>query len=375
MINELIITEDKVKTNAAVIFEPSGTFDLEQLELSAPNATEVVVRMVGSGICHTDLAARDQHFPVPLPSVFGHEGAGVVEAVGARVTKVKPGDHVTMSWMCCGTCPSCKAGNDPYCHNFLPLNFSGARPDGTTTLRKGERVIHGNFFGQSAFAEYALADERNVVKVPKDVPLEILGPLGCGVMTGAGAVMNTFHPKPGSSIAIFGMGTVGTSALLAAVVCGCSTIVAVDIHDERLELARQLGATHTVNAGQTDPVTTILDITGGGPNFSLECVGNPAVFRQAVDILPILGVCGLIGVVAPGTQVSLNMDLIMNGRMVRGIIEGDAIPDLFIPRLIELYRQGKFPFDKLITLYPFKDINLAVADMEKGRVIKPVLTF
>jgi aryl-alcohol dehydrogenase len=375
MINELIITEDKVKTNAAVIFEPSGTFDLEQLELSAPNATEVVVRMVGSGICHTDLAARDQHFPVPLPSVFGHEGAGVVEAVGARVTKVKPGDHVTMSWMCCGTCPSCKAGNDPYCHNFLPLNFSGARPDGTTTLRQGERVIHGNFFGQSAFAEYALADERNVVKVPKDVPLEILGPLGCGVMTGAGAVMNTFHPKPGSSIAIFGMGTVGTSALLAAVVCGCSTIVAVDIHDERLELARQLGATHTVNAGQTDPVTTILDITGGGPNFSLECVGNPAVFRQAVDILPILGVCGLIGVVAPGTQVSLNMDLIMNGRMVRGIIEGDAIPDLFIPRLIELYRQGKFPFDKLITLYPFKDINLAVADMEKGRVIKPVLTF
>lgn len=364
-----------MKTNAAVIFEPSGTFDLEQLELSAPNATEVVLRMVGSGICHTDLAARDQHFPVPLPSVFGHEGAGVVEAVGARVTKVKPGDHVTMSWMCCGTCPSCKAGNDPYCHNFLPLNFSGARPDGTTTLRQGERVIHGNFFGQSAFAEYALADERNVVKVPKDVPLEILGPLGCGVMTGAGAVMNTFHPKPGSSIAIFGMGTVGTSALLAAVVCGCSTIVAVDIHDERLELARQLGATHTVNSSQTDPVATILDITGGGPNFSLECVGNPAVFRQAVDILPILGVCGLIGVVAPGTQVSLNMDLIMNGRMVRGIIEGDAIPDLFIPRLIELYRQGKFPFDKLITLYPFKDINLAVADMEKGRVIKPVLTF
>jgi aryl-alcohol dehydrogenase len=159
------------------------------------------------------------------------------------------------------------------------------------------------------------------------------------------------------------------------VVCGCSTIVAVDIHDERLELARQLGATHTVNSSQTDPVATILDITGGGPNFSLECVGNPAVFRQAVDILPILGVCGLIGVVAPGTQVSLNMDLIMNGRMVRGIIEGDAIPDLFIPRLIELYRQGKFPFDKLITLYPFKDINLAVADMEKGRVIKPVLTF
>jgi aryl-alcohol dehydrogenase len=367
--------EDAVKINAAVVFEPSGTFSLEQLELAELKDTEVLVRMVGSGICHTDLAGRDQHFPVPLPSVFGHEGAGVVERVGARVTKVKPGDHVTMSWMSCGTCPSCKSGNNPYCHNFLPLNFSGARPDGTTTLKKSEQVIHGNFFGQSAFADYALAEERNVVKVPKDVPLEILGPMGCGVMTGAGAVMNTFHPRPGSSIAIFGMGTVGISALLAAVVCGCTTIIAVDINAERLEAVKELGATHTVNSSETDPVAAILDITGGGPNFSLECVGNPAVFRQAVDILPILGVCGLIGVVAPGTEVSLNMDLIMNGRIVRGIIEGDAVPDLFIPKLIELYKQGKFPYDKLITFYPFKDINLAVADMEQGRVIKPVLTF
>ena len=364
-----------MKTNAAVVFEPSGKFSFEQLELSEPQPTEVVVRIVGSGICHTDLAARDQHIPIPLPSVFGHEGAGVVEKVGERVTKVKPGDHVTMSWMSCGTCPSCKAGNNPYCPDFLPLNFSGARADGTTTLRKGTEVIHGNFFGQSAFSEYALADERNIVKVPTDIPLEILGPLGCGIMTGAGAVMNTFHPRPGSSIAIFGMGTVGISALLAAVVCGCTTIVAVDVNAERLKLAKQFGATHTVNAAETDPVSATIDATNGGPNFSLECVGNPKVFRQAVDVLPLLGLCGLVGVVAPGTEVSLNMDLIMNGRMVRGIIEGDAVPDLFIPQLIELYQQGKFPFDKLITYYPFSDINQAVADMEQGKVIKPVLTF
>jgi aryl-alcohol dehydrogenase len=364
-----------MKTNAAIVFEPSGTFSLEPVELSEPQDTEVLVRMASSGVCHTDLAARDQHFPVPLPSVFGHEGAGVVEKVGPRVTKVKPGDHVTMSWICCGTCPACKSGNDPYCHNFLALNFSGARPDGTLTLKKADQPIHGNFFGQSAFAEHALADEQGVVKVPKEVPLELLGPLGCGVMTGAGAVMNTFHPKPGSSIAIFGMGTVGISALLAAVVCGCTTIIAVDINAERLEAVKELGATHTVNSSETDPVAAILEITGGGPNFSLECVGNPAVFRQAVDVLPILGVCGLIGVVAPGTEVSLNMDLIMNGRFVRGIIEGDAVPDQFIPILIELYQKGKFPFDKLITFYPFKDINLAVADMEQGRTIKPVLTF
>jgi aryl-alcohol dehydrogenase len=160
---------------------------------------------------------------------------------------------------------------------------------------------------------------------------------------------------------------------MGAVVCGCTTIIAVDIHPDRLKTAKELGATHTVNAGEGDPVEAVKEITGGGPNFSLECVGNPAVFRQAVDVLPLLGVCGLVGVVAPGTEVSLNMDLIMNGRTVRGVIEGDAIPDLFIPKLIELYTQGRFPFDRLIKFYPFNDIEKAVEDMEKGLVIKPVL--
>jgi len=358
---------------AAVIFEKSGKFKIEQLELSEPNADEVLVRIVAVGICHTDLAGRDQHLPIPLPSVFGHEGAGVVEKVGSRVRKVKPGDHVALSWMSCGECTSCKAGKDPYCLNFLSLNFSGARPDGTTTMRKGDQVIHGSFFGQSSFANYALATERNIVKVPKDIPLEILGPLGCGIMTGAGAVMNSLQARPGSSIAIFGTGTVGISAILAAVVSGCTTIIAVDIHEDRLRLAKDMGATHIVNAGKEDPVQAILDITGGGPEYSLECVGNPAVFRQSVDVLPLLGVCGLVGVVAPGTEVTLNMDLIMNGRTIRGVIEGDAIPDLFIPSLIALYEQGRFPFDRVITFYPFDDINKAVEDMEKGMVIKPVL--
>ena len=362
-----------MEIKAAVVFEKSGEFKIEPLEISEPNADEVLVRIVAVGVCHTDLAARDQHLPIPLPSVFGHEGAGVVEKVGSRVTKVKPGDHVALSWMSCGECTSCKAGKDSYCVNFLPLNFSGARPDGTTTLRKGDQVIHGSFMNQSSFANFALATERNIVKVSEDVPLEILGPLGCGVMTGAGAVMNSLQATPGTAIAIFGVGPVGMSAVLSAVVCECATIVAVDIHEGRLKVAKEMGATHTVNASKEDPVKAIQDITGGGPHFSLECVGNPAVFRQAVDVLPILGVCGLLGVVAPGTEVSLNMDLIMNGRTVKGIIEGDSIPDQFIPRLIELYKQGRFPFDRLITFYPFDDINKAVEDMEKGLVIKPVL--
>ena len=363
-----------MEIKAAVVFEKSGDFSIQQLEISEPNDDEVLVRIVGAGICHTDLGARDGHLPIPPPpSVFGHEGAGIVEKVGTRVTKVKPGDHVVLSWDYCGACTSCKAGKDPYCLNFFLHNFHGARPDGTTTLRKGDQVIHGSFFCQSSFADFALANERNVVKVRDDVPLEILGPMGCGVQTGAGAVMNTLQPRPGASIAIFGVGTVGLSAVLGAVVCGCTVIIAVDIHPDRLEMAKELGATHTVNACEVDPVKAILDITGGGAEFSLECVGNPKVLRQAVDVLPRCGVCGLLGVVPPGTEVSLDMDAIMNGRTVRGIIEGDSIPDLFIPKLIDLYSQGRFPFDRLITFYPFDDINQAVEDMEKGRVIKPIL--
>ena len=368
-----------MKIKAAVVFERSGKFSIEELELDEPKDNEVLVRIVGVGICHTDLAARDQHLPIPpsraLPGVFGHEGAGVVEKVGARVTKVKPGDHVALSWDCCGACPSCKSGHDPYCRNFFLHNFNAARTDGTTTMQKGDQVIYGSFFSQSSFASFSLANESNVVKVPKDIPLEILGPLGCGVQTGAGAVINALQASVGSSIAVFGVGPVGMSAVLGALVSGCATIIAVDIIPERLELARELGATHTINAGEVDPVEAIRDLTGGGAEFTLECVGNPQVLRQAVDSLPRCGVCGLLGVVPPGTEVNLDMDLIMNGRTVRGIIEGDAIPDLFIPKLIQLYSQGRFPFDRLITFYPFDEINQAVEDMENGRVIKPVLRF
>jgi aryl-alcohol dehydrogenase len=362
-----------MKTKAAVVFEASGKFNVESLEIDDPRDDEVLVRIVGVGICHTDLGARDQHLPIPLPSVFGHEGSGIVEKTGSRVTKVKPGDHVVMSYGSCQACSSCKSGSNAYCTDFFLHNFNGARPDGSTTLKKDDQEIHGSFFGQSSFASYALAPEGNVVKIAKDVPLEILGPLGCGVQTGTGAVMNTLRATPGSSIAVFGAGTVGLSAVLGAVVCGCTTIIAVDLNADRLKLAKTLGATHTVNASETDPVAAILDIAQGGVEFSLECVGIPAVFRQAVDVLARLGVCGLLGAVAPGTEVNLNMDLIMNGRIVRGIIEGDSIPDLFIPKLVKLYQQGRLPFDRLIKFYPFDEINQAVADMEKGLVIKPIL--
>ena len=363
-----------METTAAVVREASGKLQVETVQLDEPRADEVIVRIAGTGICHTDLAARNQYLPFPLPGVLGHEGAGVVETVGRAVTKVKPGDHVVMGWTVCGTCPACRAGQYVFCDLFFPYNIAnGSRPDGSPTIHSGTEVLHGHWFAQSSWAHHAIASERSVVKVRDDVPIEMLAPMGCGVMTGAGAVMNSLKAGPGQSIAVFGCGTVGMSAVMAAASSGLTTIVAVDTVPVRLEFARELGATHTVRAGSGDTVAQVIAATDGGPEFSLECVGNPKVFRQAVDVLPRRGICGLVGAVAPNTEVALNMDLIMNGRAVRGIIEGDAIPDLFIPKLIDLYVAGKFPFDRLITYFDFSDINHAIEEMESGRVIKPVL--
>lgn len=341
--------------------------------MEEPRADEVLVRIVGVGICHTDLKVRDQFRPVPLPIVLGHEGAGIVEQVGNQVTMVQPGDHVVLSYHWCGVCINCQRGNPAYCQKALACNFGGARLDGSTTLRKNGEIIHGNFFNQSSFATYALASERNTVKVRPDAPLEILGPMGCGVQTGAGGVLNSLQVKAGSSIAIFGTGSVGLSAMMGAVVAGCTTIIAVDIKPSRLVLALELGATHTINSVDDDPVTTIKEITNGGVDYAVETTAIPAVFRQAVDSLTILGVCGLIGGAPPGVEVSFDMSHILFGRTIRGIIQGDSVPDLFIPQLIDLHLQGRFPFDRLIKFYALDEINQACIDSEEGRVVKPVL--
>lgn len=365
-----------MEIKAAVVREKSGPFLIENVTLEEPRDEEILVRTAGSGVCHTDLVARDQYMPAPLPAVLGHEGSGVVEKVGSRVKKVVPGDHVVLSFVTCGTCPACVCGVPGHCLNFGPSNFlTGARPDGSLTMSKKEEPIHGSFFGQSSFATHILANEANVVKVPKDVPVEMLGPLGCGIQTGAGGVLNSLKPEAGSSIAVFGVGSVGLSAILAAAACGCTMIVAVDVNDERLKTAGEFGATHLINSGKSDPVTEIQKITGPGIEYSLECTGIPAVFRQAVDSIMIGGVCGLIGVAPFGAEVSLDMQNILNGRTIMGIVEGDSVPEIFIPKLIDLYKHGKFPFDRMIKYYPFEKINEAVEDSEKGRTLKAVLRF
>lgn len=360
-----------MKVTAAVLREKSQPFVIEELELDSPRADEILVRIVAVGLCHTDLTI--QHNPIVLPSVLGHEGAGVVEQVGAQVTKVKPGDHVVLTFVSCGHCINCQQGHPSYCLESFAPTFSGIRPDGTTTLKKGGERVHGNFFGQSSFSTYALVTERNVVKVRTDVELEMLGPLGCGIQTGAGAVFNSLHVKVGSSIAVFGLGSVGLSAIMASVVSGCSTIIGVDINPERMKLAESLGATHTIDPGKKNPVETIKKITAHGVHYSLESTAQPSVFRQAVDSLRRLGVCGLVGGAPLGTQATFDMNSILFGRTICGIIEGDSVPDFFIPQLINLYLQGNFPIDQLVTFYELDQINQAIEDARDGRVIKPVL--
>ncbi|WP_433949905.1 NAD(P)-dependent alcohol dehydrogenase [Brevundimonas bullata] len=360
---------------AAVVREKAGPLVIEDVKLGEPRHDEVVVRIVGTGVCHTDIVVRDQGYPVPLPLVLGHEGAGVVEAVGDGVRSLQPGDHVVLAFGHCGVCGSCKAGRPGYCVEFYDRNFKGARLDGSQTMCDvHDHPVGSAFFSQSSFGAYAVATERNAIKIRKDVPLELMGPLGCGVSTGAGAVLNALKPHAGSSIAIFGAGSVGLSAAMAAAATGCAKIMMVDLHDDRLALATELGATHVINALREDAVARIRELSEtGGVDFSLECTGNDKVLVQAIDALRIPGVCGLVGAPAAGARVNLDMNTLLFGRTVRGIIEGDSVPQVFIPQLIELWRLGKFPFDRLVKFYDLADINQAIADSESGLVLKPIV--
>lgn len=364
-----------MQINAAVVREPHGKFTLEALELDDPRPDEVRVRMVATGVCHTDAVVRDQVYPTPLPAVLGHEGAGIVEAVGSAVRGFEPGDHVVLTVNSCGRCGHCVSGELTYCTDLYSRNFGGRRPDGTTALRAGDTEISSYFFGQSSFASHANVAERALVKVRDDVPLELLGPLGCGIQTGAGAVLNSLRPQAGSSIAIFGAGAVGSAAILAALCTGCTTVIGVDVNDGRLERARQLGATHAINSAREDPAEAILKLTGAqGVDYALDATGVAGVLRQAADSLAVRGIVGLVGSGVPGTEASFETGIsITRGWTLKMIIEGDSVPQVFIPRLIELWRQGRFPFDKLISSFDFSDINEAFAASERGDVLKPVV--
>ncbi len=363
-----------MEIKAAVAREQGAPLTIESVNLEPPRDHEILVRVVATGVCHTDLVVLAGHLPTPFPVVLGHEGAGVVEQVGSAISKVKPGDHVVMTYNSCGTCPSCNDHATSYCHEFFPRNFFAVRADGTSALSREGELVHGNFFGQSSFATHALCHEANVVKVDAQLPLELLGPLACGVQTGAGAVMNALKVTAGRSMAIFGTGSVGLSAVMAARVVGASTIVAVDMNDERLAMASELGATHTINPGKEPAAQRILELSGFGVDFALDTTGLPSVIREAVESLAPRGTCGILGAPAPETQIQLDETHFMSGgRRLIGIVEGDANPDTFIPMLADLQAKGLFPFDRLVKFYTLDQINEAIHDSETGKTIKPII--
>jgi aryl-alcohol dehydrogenase len=363
-----------MKVRAAVAYEGQPLLSLEDLELSDPGPEDILVRVVGCGLCHTDVKALSGGMGVPKPVVLGHEGAGIVERVGARVANIKPGDHVVLTYDSCGVCQACTGGNRAYCAHGTALNFTDGRFGEPGTFMKDSDPIHGHFFGQSSFANYAIAKPRNAVVVRQDAPLEILGVLGCGVQTGAGAVLNALQPEKGSSIAIFGVGPVGLSAVLGAVICGCAQIVAVDVLPQRLEMARRLGATHIVLAGpDTNPASSIRRQIPGGMNYALDTTGRAEIGPHAITALAPKGHFGFVTIPAGGLQLDM-YKVFLQGLSVRGIVQGDSVPHTFIPHLIDLYLAGRFPFDRFLARYDFSQINQAIANQTAGKVIKPVFS-
>lgn len=371
------LPEDAMEVTAAVADKPGAPLELKKVQLQDLQPGEIRVKVVATGICHADVLARDQAYPVPLPAVLGHEGAGIIEEVGAGVSTLAPGDHVVLGFNFCGSCPMCASGHPSNCATFFEHNFGGYRLDGSSPLRIDGSDVAGWFFGQSSFASHVNVAARLAVKVAPDVPLDVLGPLGCGVMTGAGAVLNVLNPHAGSSFAVFGTGAVGFSGLLAAKVAGCATIIAVDVVGSRLQLARELGATHVVNAASGDPVEQIRDITAGaGVDYALDAVGITDVFTQMASSLAVRGHGVLVGAPAPGQQAALDIgSLLFTSQRLSMVLEGDSVPQTFIPELIRLYQAGLFPFDKLIKHYPLEQINTAIGDAEAGRTVKPVVVF
>lgn len=365
-----------MKITAAVAREHNNPLTIENdIDLDDLQSNEARVRLVATGICHTDAIVRDGIYPTPIPAVLGHEGAGIVEAIGNAVRDVQVGDHVILGAAYCGTCPQCRSGNPAYCLHVFEEDFGGHRRDGSTSLSKNGERISSHFFGQSSFATYANVVQESLIVVDKEAPLELLGPLGCGLNTGAGAVLNELNPDPGTSLAVFGTGAVGSAAIMAAKIAGCTTIVALDIHDSRLELAKELGATHVINSRNADVVEELMRITNNeGINFALDTTGIPALLSQAAEALAKRGTLATVAASKSGTKVSFEIgDSLVKGWTFKTIVQGSSVPQVFVPRLVKLWQQGLFPFDKLIKHYELEDINQGFEDSSNGLVIKPVV--
>jgi len=362
----------RMKIKAAVLHAPDAPYALEEVELAEPQSGEILVKVVASGLCHTDEFGKTIGLPMPL--VLGHEGAGIVEKVGENVHDIEVGDHVVFSYATCGWCKNCISGKPYYCLRFNAINFGGVGADGTTKLFQNGKPVT-MFFGQSSFATHCVLSARNAVRVDKDVDLAVVAPFGCGIQTGAGAVLNVLKPGMEDTIAVFGCGAVGMSAIMAAAVAGCEKIIAVGGNPESLKLALELGATHTVNRKEVeDVVGEIHRITDGGVNYAIDTSGNGAMILNAIRST---GYNGTILTLAPTGVIpdfNIGAEVLMQMRTIKGIDEGESIPKTFIPRLVRLYREGRFPADRIVTKFSFAEIERAKRASNAGQVIKAVVT-
>jgi aryl-alcohol dehydrogenase len=365
---------DRVK--AAVCRPDHDLFLLEELTIDDPRPDEVLVRFTATGLCHTDLEVAAGRLPTPFPVVAGHEGAGVIEAVGSAVTGFRPGDRVVASFSFCGTCRNCLGGQPAYCPDHFPLNFGAQRADGSVGFRDASGdPVRDHFFGQSSFADYGLCRPSSLIRVPEtSAPDHVLAPLGCGVITGAGAVWNALRVRQGSTVAVFGAGAVGLSAVMAAVAAGASRIIVSDIHRSRLDLAVRLGATDVFDANDGEGAETVRELTGGpGVDFSVESTGVPEVMSQAVAALAPLGSAAILGIAPDGADLRTNAFALLEGRTVTGSIVGHQAPAVLVPRVLALHEKGLFPLEAMISTYQLDDINKAVDDVRSGAVVKAVL--
>jgi len=364
-----------ITTKAAVAYSGDAPFSYEDVSIEPPRPDEILVKIAGVGICHTDLVAKSEAVPYPLPAVLGHEGSGVVEQVGTGVTQFQPGDRVLISFRSCGECDRCQAGEPSYCRTMAQLNFSGSRPDQTSSLSNAAGSVASNFFGQSSFAAHAITYERNLVRVDDSVPLEIMGPLGCGIQTGVGAVIRSLAAKAGSSIVIAGGGAVGLSAVMGAAIRQCATIIVVEPMVSRRALALELGATHCIDPATTENLgEAVRAITEVGADYALDTTGNPGVQQGLLACLGSKGTLGVIGVSPGDTAPPGDINTLINlGLSIKGIMIGDSDPETFIPELVEYFKAGKLPFDKMVKTFPLYAINEAIADQHSGGCVKAVL--
>ncbi|MBJ7598974.1 MAG: Zn-dependent alcohol dehydrogenase [Candidatus Nephthysia bennettiae] len=362
---------------AAVLYEAGQPLRVEEVDLAPPQTREVRVRVVAAGVCHSDYHYMKGDLATRLPAVLGHEGAGVVEEVGAGVTTVAPGDHVVLLWRSgCGHCAYCATGRPALCAHGAALRNTGRLLDGTTRLsRDGREISH--FLGVSCFAEAAVCPEQSVLKIDGDIPLEIAALAGCSVMTGVGAATNSARVEPGSSVLVIGAGGVGLCAIMGAQLCGAARVVAADLNPSKLRMAHEFGASDLIDASSEDVVKAVRELTGGGVDFAFEAIGRPETVTQALRALRAGGVAVAIGVAPPAARAEISpFDLVLQEKTLKGSIYGSTRPHADFPRLFELYRRGRLPLDRLLSRrYRLEEVNEAYDAMLTGEVARSVITF